>query len=283
MKARGARPVSSFLPTISAFAAALLFAAGYALLRKLREIVQENRLLRAELQNIKQGAGPNNESISSIAHDLRSPITSIQGFTELLLEHESPIPASVLKDYLTRIHTNALTMKAITSNFLELARLDNGLQSTHTEPVDIAAVVQRLMKRIEPRRLQKNLSIHCSLNHAAPPVKGDERMIERAIANVVENSIKYSTSGGKIEISMHVSPERLQLAVRDYGIGIPADDLPRLCERFYRVAKDRSRTSGGSGLGLAITQAIVKAHGGTLSIESALGAGTIVTIGFPTR
>ena len=133
---------------------------------------------------------------------------------------------------------------------------------------------------------ERGVELGADVAEGLPPISGDRDRVEQVLINLVDNAIKYSNAGSRVRVTARRSPTTdgaryVEIAVVDNGIGIAEKDLPRLTERFYRVDRARSRELGGTGLGLAIVKHIIQAHGGTLSIESALGRGTTVRITFP--
>ena len=171
-------------------------------------------------------------------------------------------------------------MTRLVKDLLTLSKLDSSKYNIQKEMFDLGALV---------RSVSEKLSVACSGTHEitveenmeSPDCYGERDAIEQVLTNIVSNSIKYTPDGGKIDVKCVGNLKNAVITVRDNGIGIPAEDLPRVFERFYRVDKARSRQSGGTGLGLAIARDIVLRHGGSISIDSPHRNGTIVTVTLP--
>ena len=149
------------------------------------------------------------------------------------------------------------------------------------EDVDLGGFLENVIKIFDQRLKDKQLSLVIDVKENLPPVKADLFKLEQMLVNLLDNAVKYTDRGG-ITVSVAVHDKRVRIQVRDTGIGIPKEDIPRIFERFYVVDKSRSRKSGSTGLGLSIVKHIVLLHRGTIDIESALGKGTSVTVTLPT-
>jgi two-component system phosphate regulon sensor histidine kinase PhoR len=210
--------------------------------------------------------------VANVSHELRTPLTFILGFVETLQDGAMSDPVKG-PEYLATIEKHVRQLTNLVSDLLELSRLE-GQPGVKRVPVDVAATAQRVVEQMRAAAKEgQTLSVE-----AAPySMPADPDQMERAIANLVENAIKYTPEGGAIRV--RVAPGRIE--VEDNGIGIPAEDLPRVFERFYRVDKSRSREMGGTGLGLAIVKHIAQAHGGTVEAESEVGKGSTFRIRLP--
>ena len=167
------------------------------------------------------------------------------------------------------------------NDLLDLSRLDSGADIMAGVPVHIDAVLRRgeEITRTSADKKRHALSFHSSPD--LPVILGNSDYLQRAIANLVDNAIKYTRDGGEISVTASQYSGQIAIEVRDTGIGIPSDDLSRIFERFYRVDRSRSRDMGGTGLGLSIVKHIVQNHGGSVDISSVLGSGSIFTIRLP--
>jgi signal transduction histidine kinase len=170
-------------------------------------------------------------------------------------------------------------MRGLIESLLQLARLDAGQEQFKREPFDLAHVARETIQLLEPFARERGLQLVSNLGQAQ--TRGDAERISQVVLNLVTNAIHYTPSGESITVSTESENQFAILRVADTGFGIPAEDLPHLFERFYRVEKSRSRDKGGSGLGLAISRAIVSAHSGSLEATSAPGQGATFTVRLP--
>jgi two-component system phosphate regulon sensor histidine kinase PhoR len=217
--------------------------------------------------------------VANASHELRSPLTVITGYLEALDQDPSIEPS--LSGPLSEMRRQAERMNAIVRDLLDLSKLDATHAEAEGEPMDVGALVALLRKDIlaRPHHPQITLQIESSARLVC-----DESEIHSAFSNLIDNAAKYTPPEGSITIRWWTDPQgEGHLSVKDTGIGIPAEYLPRLTERFYRVDAGRARTTGGSGLGLAIVKHALQHHGATLEIQSQEGAGSTFTCHFPSR
>jgi two-component system OmpR family sensor kinase len=212
--------------------------------------------------------------IANVSHDLKTPLTSIQGFAQAILDGTASDPQS-LRQAAGVIHSEAGRMHRMVLDLLELARLDSGVVKFERTRLDIAQVLQGVVMRFSPQANQAQVDLQLVLNNPMPPLVGDPERMAQVFANLVENSLKYTPSGGQVLVTARPAAEWVEVSVADTGPGIPEDEQQRIFERFYQTDKSRSRGSrSGVGLGLAIAREIVQAHGGMIS---AYNRGTLST------
>jgi two-component system phosphate regulon sensor histidine kinase PhoR len=217
--------------------------------------------------------------IANVSHELRTPLTSIQGYTETLLDTTSESDST--REFLEIIRKNAMRMSRLTEDLLTLARVESGEQRFDMQPVSSEEILQEAVQNF--REIARTQGIELEVSHTAKGVVvADRESINQVFSNLIENALKYGSSGKLIVLGTNASVESIEFYVRDFGPGIPYEHLKRLFERFYRVDKARSRESGGTGLGLAIAKHIVLAHGGTIRAESELNHGSTFLFTLPT-
>jgi len=216
--------------------------------------------------------------VANVSHELRTPLTSIQGYAETLLE-SAPVPGPE-REFLEIIRKNAVRMATLTEDLLTLARVESGEVAFRLRPVAPAAMLEEVAKNFrEIARFQRvDLMVETPTERA---VEADTDAVHQVLANLIDNALKYAATGGRIVLGARDAGVAVEFYVRDFGPGIASEHLPRLFERFYRVDKARSRESGGTGLGLAIAKHIVRAHGGAIRAESALGHGSTFLFTLP--
>ena len=216
--------------------------------------------------------------VANVSHELKTPLTVIGGFAETLADDDPP-PAQ-RRQFVEAIRSNALRMQRLVDDLLDLSRIESGHWQPHQTTVDVESAVLDTITSIEPAARVKGIEMVIDVAPDARSVFADHLAVRQVLANLIENAVRYTTTG-QVTIFTRRRGPGVVLGVRDTGIGIPADHLPRIFERFYRVDPGRSREAGGTGLGLAIVRHLVEAHGGNVVAESERGAGTTVSAYFP--
>ena len=219
------------------------------------------------------------EFVANVSHELKTPITSILGFVETLVDGALDEPEEATR-FLEIITKQAHRLSAIIEDLLQLSRLEQGKESIATERVRAEDIVAAVRRTIQSRADEKSIALRDHYR-GSTEITVNGSLIEQALTNLVDNAIKYSQSGATVDVTFENRPHRLLITVSDNGPGIPEADQPRLFERFFRVDKARSRTLGGTGLGLAIVKHIVQAHGGTVAVQSAPGRGASFFLAIP--
>ncbi|MBM3131850.1 MAG: cell wall metabolism sensor histidine kinase WalK [Chloroflexi bacterium] len=219
--------------------------------------------------------------VANVSHESRTPLTTIKGMAETLREGAADDP-EVRDRFLSTIESETNRLIRLVNDLLLLSRADSGALDLRREPVDLAALARSTVEQLTHRAGAHPVTLSIEANAEIPCVDADPDRVRQVLVNLIDNAIKYSRPGGVVSVAVAPGPERSALVqVRDQGIGIPAQDLPHIGERFYRTDKARSRTEGGTGLGLAIARALIEAHGGRLWLESKEGKGTTVSFTLP--
>lgn len=221
------------------------------------------------------------ELVADVSHELKTPITSIMGYADTLLEGE--YDKETQDKFLNVIATEARRMAKLVTDLLTLSRYDNNKKITQKESFDLGELVKKCQDKLAIEIKKKKHTVNCFVTADVPPVYADKYDIERVILNILTNSIKYTKEGGEIKIYVGFVYNDAYIKVFDNGIGIPEEDLSRIFERFYRVDKARTREMGGTGLGLSIAKEILDKNGGSIDIKSVVGQGTEVVIRIPTK
>ena len=221
------------------------------------------------------------ELVADVSHELKTPITSIMGYADTLLEGE--YDKETQNKFLNVIATEARRMARLVTDLLTLSRYDNNKKRTQKETFDLGELVKKCQDKLAIEIKKKNHKVNCFVTADVPPVYADKYDIERVILNILSNSIKYTPDNGEIKIYVGFVYNDAYIKVFDNGIGIPENDLGRIFERFYRVDKARTREMGGTGLGLSIAKEILDKTGGSIDIKSVVGQGTEVVIRIPTK
>jgi signal transduction histidine kinase len=215
--------------------------------------------------------------IADASHELRTPITALKNFNDLLQGAAAEDPAA-RAEFLTESQVQLERLEWITRNLLDLSRLDAGLVDLDLADHDVGELLDAAASAFKP--LAQDIGITFSIQPPTPPVelRCDRARIELALSNLLDNAFKYTPPGGQVGIGAEPKGEVVQLWVRDSGPGIAPEDLSRIFERFYR---GRNNHTEGSGLGLAIVQSVAQAHGGQVSVQSEPGTGSLFVIELP--
>jgi len=220
------------------------------------------------------------EFVANVSHELRTPLTAIKGFAETLREGAMQDPQRG-PQYLATIEKHADQLTNLVSDLLDLSSMESLPGVPRPEHVDLEQVARKAVELFQSAAQRKQQQLHIEVWPHLPHVDGNADYLQRAIANLIDNALKYTPEGGVVRLSVKQDNSALSVEVSDNGIGIPADDLPRIFERFYRVDRSRSRDMGGTGLGLSIVKHIVQAHRGTIEVSSKPGQGTRFVMRFP--
>ena len=221
------------------------------------------------------------EFIADVSHELKTPITSIMGYADTLLEEE--YDKETQSKFLSVIASEARRMAKLVTDLLTLSKNDNNKNATQKEAFDLGELVKKCQDKLAIEIKKKNHEVKCFVTADVPLVYADRYDIERVVLNILTNSIKYTKDNGEIKIYVGFVYNDAYIKIYDNGIGIPEDDLDRIFERFYRVDKARSREMGGTGLGLSIAKDLLDRNGGSIDIKSEVGKGTEVVIKIPTK
>lgn len=218
------------------------------------------------------------EFISNVSHEIQSPLTSIRGFAQAL--QNEYLSAQDRSHYLAIIETETRRLSRLTENLLKLTSLEAKQVKFEPKPYRLDKQIRNLILACEPQWVAKTLDIEVSM--AEVVITADEGLLSQVWLNLLYNSIKFSTRGGRIDISLQQEGGAVQFEIKDTGIGISDEDQTRIFERFYKADRSRSRSdNSGSGLGLAIVRKIVELHNGTIAVASTLGVGTTFKVLLP--
>jgi signal transduction histidine kinase len=220
--------------------------------------------------------------VANVSHELKTPATSLRLLAESLEEtiDEDPVQARLFAAQLKK-ETGRLSQ--LINDLLDLTRLESQERVENPVPVDVRSVLMTVLARMRRAARKKNITLQWKrFGRAAQyTVYGDETQLTSMFTNLVDNAVKYTPPGGRVEVTGGCEDSEIVIRVSDTGIGIPEGKLPRIFERFYRVDKARSKETGGTGLGLSIVKHIAENHGGRVTVESTLGEGSTFTVYLP--
>ncbi len=216
------------------------------------------------------------EFTSNVSHELKTPLTSISGFAEMMMQGGTP--ENTVVDFSTTIYKAAQRLITLVSDIMKISELDEGAVVSERKKVDLYELSKEIITRLTPVAEKRNITLNLIGNHAY--VLGAEKILDEMIYNLCDNAIKYNKENGVVDVIINTTSDKVNVTVRDTGIGIPISEQGRVFERFYRVDKSRSNQVGGTGLGLAIVKHAATYHDAEISLESTEGKGTSVTVIF---
>jgi two-component system phosphate regulon sensor histidine kinase PhoR len=233
------------------------------------------------LESIRQ------DFVANVSHEIRTPISAIKAAAETLFDDldyapDQPTDPQMLRNFLGIISRQAERLHAIVEDLLALARIEQGKRedAIELEPGPLSPVIAAAVETCQAKADEKGISVRVRCETGLMAMM-NRTMIEQAIINLIDNAVKYSPEGRKVELVASQDTSEAKIQVIDQGRGIDAVHLPRLFERFYRTDRARSRQMGGTGLGLSIVKHIAEAHGGRVSVESMPGQGSTFTLSIP--
>lgn len=227
-------------------------------------------------EDIMKSATMRQEFTANVSHELKTPLTSISGYAELM--ENNLVDGENVVNFASAIHKNADRLLTLINDIIRLSELDGVQGAPEFEELDLYAIVQNCVQTLQVNARNHNVSI--SAKGTGQLIKANRQMIEELVYNLCDNAIRYNKEGGKVEAGVARTREGVQLIVQDNGIGIPKEHQERIFERFYRVDKSRSKETGGTGLGLAIVKHIAQVHNASLEVISEEGQGTKILVTF---
>ena len=235
-----------------------------------------------DITRIKQLEVVRQDFVANVSHELRTPLAIFRGYLETL-EDNPEMPREESQRIIETMKRHSNRLNALVEDLLILTRLEARQVHTEFSTIRIEAFFKQLVQDWSTRTNSAAMEIELKIADGLPPVDADALRLEQVMFNLLENAMAYSNPPRRVVISAALHEGQMEVRAADNGIGIPPADLPHIFERFYRVDKGRSRSSGGTGLGLSIVKHIVQSHGGTVHAESAEGEGTTVVIRLPLR
>jgi signal transduction histidine kinase len=246
----------------------------------------QERQLRQELEELNQKVQEANrlktEFVTVVTHELRSPLTSIAGYLDLLLEEEGRDGAEAREAYLQIVKRNADRLLELINDLLDLARLEAGKLELKRLPLDLEGLIQEVSGALRPQIEGKGQHLRLDLATPLPVVTGDPERLTQILLNLVSNAHKYTPQGGSITVATRAERAGVCIAVQDTGIGLSSEEQQQLFTKFFRAQHPLAQEAGGTGLGLAIARALVELHGGTLTVVSTPGQGSTFNVTLPT-
>lgn len=231
-----------------------------------------------DITRLRQLERMRRDFVANVSHELRTPLTSIKGYAETLADGALDDRTAATR-FIGIISTNADRLNLLLDDLLDLSRLESEQFRIEKRECDLRRLIDSSMATVRAPAESKGVALQFSME-GEHSVLCDAQHMENALTNLLDNAVKYTPEGGRVEVGLRLEEERAWIDISDTGIGIPAADLDRIFERFYRVDKGRSRAMGGTGLGLAIVRHVVEAHGEQVSVQSEVGRGTTFGVSF---
>lgn len=234
-------------------------------------------VLTQDITKLENTESMRRDFVANVSHELKTPLTVLTGFLETV--RDLPVSDEDRRRYVDMMMTQAMRMQHIVEDLLALAKLESDMQPPSQDPVDIGALVHHLVHDAQGLS-QGRHEITADIDRAVG-IRGNETELLSALGNLVSNAVRYTPEGGRIGIGLCYRDGHAVFSVSDTGLGIAAEHIPRLTERFYRVDRSRSRDTGGTGLGLAIVKHVLSRHHAELRISSEVGKGSVFRVVFP--
>ena len=241
------------------------------------EIGRLGRSFNRMAASLAQAEALRRNMVADIAHELRTPLSVIQGNLEALLDGVFPLD----RDNVAAVHEETLLLSRLVADLRDVALAEAGELQLDRAPTTVAEVIARTVEGFQAHASEKGVTLAVEQPAELPVVMADDQRLAQVLHNLLSNGLRHTPVGGTITVRARRAGEEVQVAVADTGEGIPPEDLPYVFERFYRADRSRARTTGGSGLGLAIAKRIVEAQGGRIWVRSWLGAGSTFTFSLP--
>lgn len=242
---------------------------------------ETDRLQREQIRQLQELDRMKSSFVSNVSHELRTPLTTIMGFSEFLQEElAGPLNDEQLT-FVRQIETAAERLQHLVNDLLDFSRLETGRYKLNLGEADLVERIHAVLDSLRPQIQRAGLSLEAELPSQPLVIEMDSNRIGQVLANLLGNAIKFTAPGGKISLAVLDLQAQVRLEVRDNGIGIAAEDMPKLFQKFYQVDASNTRERGGAGLGLSICKALVEAHGGQIGVESELGKGSVFWFTLP--
>jgi two-component system phosphate regulon sensor histidine kinase PhoR len=237
-------------------------------------------LVLHDITRLRQLEKVRRDFVANVSHELRTPLASIRGFAETLRDGAIDDKEHRM-DFVESIEKDAERLSALVEDLLDLSAIESGQRRPVLAPVSVLEVAREAAASLRPLSERLGVAVVVKDAPGLPAVRADRGQLKQVLTNLLDNGVKFNKEGGKVTVAVRADARSLVVEVGDTGPGIPAEDLPRLFERFYRVDKARGREVGGTGLGLSIVKHIVESHGGAVSVDSRLDQGSVFRFTLP--
>ncbi|MEO8479438.1 MAG: ATP-binding protein [Gemmatimonadota bacterium] len=236
-------------------------------------------LVLRDLTAVRRLEAVRRDFVANVSHELKTPLTSISGYAETLVAGD--VDDDTREKFLATILSNAHRMQGLVDDLLDLSRIESGRWTPRPEQLSLSGMVGDAWAAYADRASDRGVTLTVRIATAAERVRIDPSALHQVLANLFDNAMRYVEADGEIDVAANLLDDMVEITVRDNGSGIPAEHLPRVFERFYRVDPSRSREEGGTGLGLAIVRHMIEVHGGQVAAESGPREGTTIRFTVP--
>jgi signal transduction histidine kinase len=247
------------------------------------DIRHKNELLQAAYKRIRSAERAKSQYMRKVAHELKEPLAAIQMLLRTVLDGFAGEFPERSRNFMERAERRARELSLVTQDLLTLSRAREGRATVDATAVRPDELVEAVVGALQEAAARAGVTVATEISPGLNPVEGDPAGLQQLVGNLVSNGIRYTPRGGRVTIRLLDTEGKLRIEVADTGIGIPAEDLHRVFDEFYRSANAREHTGDGTGLGLSIVKAVVEQHGGTVSVESTVGQGTTFTVELPVK
>jgi signal transduction histidine kinase len=251
---------------------------------KTAELLVANEKLSATVSELEEATRLKEDLLANVSHELRTPLTLIKVAAATLSRTERDLPLAKRAQMHARIDAGIERLIRMVEDLLAYSRLEAGRLKLNLEESDLGALVEQTVAALVPLATPRGVRVECKVHGDLPLIQVDRARVTQIVINLVENAIKFTPAGGRIRVSVRESAGgHLVLEVDDTGEGIAPDHLPKVFERFYQVDRTMRRHHGGTGLGLAVVRSLAELHGGSVSVQSHVGQGTVFWVRLPLR
>lgn len=251
----------------------------------IQDITDRKRIeidLRAALEQAEVASRAKSRFLASMSHELRTPLNAVLGFSEMIRDQRLGASATArYREYAADIHDSGTHLLSLIDGLLDVSKIEAGRYELIEQNIDLRLVIERAVRTMQPVAAGKQQSIAVDLSAGRIMVFADEKALYQVLLNLLSNALKFSHPRGVIDLRVAAGADGIMLAVEDYGVGIPADQLPHVGTPFFQAHAKIARIAGGTGIGLTVTRSLVELHGGSLAIASRYGQGTCVTVTLP--
>lgn len=238
--------------------------------------------INQQFEKLKRSDNLRREMVANVSHDLRTPLTAMQGYLETLLLKHNDFDAQQQQQYINTALSHSKQLNRLVEDLFQLAKLDSYESIVYSEPFSMGELVQDVIQKFQLPASQKSITLSSQITPDTPLIFGDLSMMQRVLENLIDNGIRHTPEHGKIHIYVNRKAQNVVVQISDTGCGIPSDDMPKIFERFYQ--RDINRTQGNNaGLGLAIVQRILELHKSTIQVSSEMNKGTTFRFEMPTQ
>lgn len=246
-----------------------------------REVQDLAQAFNSMIRRVDNSQRSQRDFVANVSHELKTPLTSIQGFAQALLDNTADSPEA-RKQAAQIIYDEAGRMRRMALDLLDLARLEAGTADLNMSPVDAGVLLRGTAEKFSLQAQKANVDLHVNVPNDLPALIGDGDRLAQVFTNLVDNALKFTPANGRVVLSARSAGAWMEVEVADSGVGVESEALPRLFDRFYQADPSRAGGEGhGAGLGLAIAREIAQAHGGKIGVRSSVGHGTTFTIHLP--